>query len=60
MDDGGEFDAEVGEIEVGKLALEDGVLEMVAIAAHDLEDLAETFVVRDVVGHEVGGAHGSG
>jgi hypothetical protein len=30
---------------------------VVAEAAHDFEDLTEAFVVRDVVGDEVGGAH---
>jgi hypothetical protein len=58
MDDAAELDAEVDEIRGGELTLEDGVLEVVAVAAHDFEDLAEAFVVGDVVGDEVGGAHG--
>jgi len=50
VDDAAQFDAEVGEIEGSELALEDGELEVVAVIAHDLEDLAEAFVVGDVVG----------
>ncbi len=57
VDDATEFDTEFDEIRGGELALEDGVLEVVAEAAHDFEDLTEAFVVRDVVGDEVGGAH---
>jgi hypothetical protein len=58
VDDAREFDAESGEIHGGELALEDGVLEVIAEAAHDFEDLSEAFIVGDVVGDEVGGAHG--
>jgi hypothetical protein len=30
---------------------------MVAIAAHDLKNLTETFIIRDVVSDKVGSAH---
>jgi len=41
-----------------ELALEDGVLEMVAEIAHGLVDLAEAFVVADVVADEESVPHG--
>ncbi len=40
-----------------ELAFEDGILQMVAPVSHRLEDLAEPFVVADVVRHQVDVAH---
>jgi hypothetical protein len=40
-----------------KLAFEYGVLQMVAIATHGLEDLAKTLVIGDVVTDEIRLAH---
>jgi hypothetical protein len=60
VDDAAEFDAKVDQVRGRKLTFEDGVLEVVAKTSHDFEDLAEAFVVGDVVGDEVGGAHGEG
>lgn len=60
VDDAGEVRAAADEIGAGELALEDGELEVVAVAAHGFEHLAEAFVVRDVVTDEVGLAHGGG
>ncbi len=57
MDDAGEFGAAANEVAGGELAFEDGVLEVVAEAAHRFEDFAEAFVVGDVVADEVGLAH---
>jgi hypothetical protein len=50
VDDDGEVGAEAEEVSLSELAFEDGVLEVVAEAAHEFEDLAEAFVVGDVVG----------
>jgi hypothetical protein len=47
-----------GQIDRRELALEDRVLQMVAEVAHGLEDLAEAFVVADVVANEKSVAHG--
>ncbi len=58
VDDGGEFGAEADEVSRGELALEDGVLQVVAVAAHGLEDFAQAFVVGNVVADEEGFAHG--
>ena len=57
VDDAGEFGAAADEVAGGELAFEDGVLEVVAVTAHGLEDLAEAVVVADVVADEVGLAH---
>jgi hypothetical protein len=38
-------------------ALEDGILQVVAVAAHGFEDLAEAFVFADVVTDEIGLPH---
>lgn len=59
VDDFGDFGAAAGEVAWGELALEDGVLEVVAEAAEGAEDFAEALVVGDVVGDEVGVAHGA-
>ena len=54
---GREFCAEADQVRGGELAFEDGVLEVIAVASHDFEHLAEAFVVGDVVADEVGFAH---
>ena len=41
----------------GELTLEDGILQVIAKAAHGLEDLAESLVVADVVTNQVRLAH---
>jgi hypothetical protein len=57
VDDAGKFGAAANDIACRELALEDGVLKMVAEAAHGLEDFAEALFIADVVTNEVGGAH---
>jgi hypothetical protein len=57
VDDFGELGGELGEVGAGELALEDGVLEVIAPGAHDFEDAAEAFVIGDVVADEVRVAH---
>ena len=54
VDDAGEFGAAADEVAGRELALEDGVLKMVAVAAHGFEDFAKALVVRDVVTDEIG------
>jgi hypothetical protein len=49
--------AAADEIGRGKLALEDGILEMVTEIAHGLVDGAQALVVADVVTDEIGIAH---
>lgn len=58
VDDLAECLAALGKVDRPELALEDGVLQVVAKAAHGFEDLAEPFVVTDVVADEEGVAHG--
>jgi hypothetical protein len=36
-----------------ELALKDGVLEMIAVPAHRLEDLAEALIVADIVTNKI-------
>jgi len=57
VDDSGDFGAAADEVAGRELALEDGVLEMVAVPAHGFEDFAETLVVADVVANEIGLSH---
>lgn len=57
VDDAGQGGTAAGKVGRGKLALENGELQMVAEAAHELEDFAEAPVVADVVADEMGGAH---
>jgi len=45
MNDGAEFGAKTHEVGDGELALEDGVLEVVTVAAHGLEDFAEALII---------------
>jgi hypothetical protein len=49
VDDFGEFGAAADEVGGREMALEDGELEVVAVAAHGFEDLAKTFVIGDVI-----------
>jgi hypothetical protein len=53
VDDAGKFGAAANNIACRELALEDGVLKMVAEAAHGFEDLAKALVVGDVIADEV-------
>jgi hypothetical protein len=57
VDDAGKFGAAPNQIAGSELAFEHRILQVVAVAAHGLEDLAEAFVVADVVTDEVGLAH---
>jgi hypothetical protein len=57
VDDGGQLGAAADEVAGGELALENGVLEVVSEGAHGLENLAEAFVVADVVADEIGLSH---
>lgn len=57
MDDATEFRTQSHHILSGQLAFEYGELKMVAIAAHNFEDLAKPFVVGDVVADQVGFAN---
>jgi hypothetical protein len=57
VDDAGKFGAAANNIACRELALEDGVLKMVAEATHEFEDFAQAAVVGDVVADEVGLAH---
>ena len=57
LDEVGEEGAAADEVGGGELAFEDGELEVVAEGAHGFEDLAEAFVVGDVVTDQVGLAH---
>src|SRR5262249_24967203 len=42
---------------IGKIAAEDGILDVVAAAAQRLEDAVATIVVADVIGDDVSVAH---
>jgi hypothetical protein len=57
LDDASKFDAAADEVSGSELAFKDGVLEVVAETAHELEDFAEAAVVSDVVTDEIGLAH---
>jgi hypothetical protein len=54
VDDAGKFGAAPNQIARGELTLEYGVLQMIAIPAHGLEDLAQTLVISDVVTNQIG------
>ena len=58
LDDLTECVSALGQIDRRELALEDRVLRMVAKVSHGLEDLAEAFIVADVVADEKGISHG--
>jgi len=53
VDDAGQFGAAPDEIACRELALEDGILKMVTVASHGFEDLAQAFVVADIVTDEI-------
>jgi hypothetical protein len=57
VDDAGKFRAAPNQVGRSELALEYGVLQMIAVTAHGLENLAKALVVADVVADEVGLAH---
>ena len=56
VDDAGKFRTAPNQITLGELALKYRVLQMIAVSAHGLEDLAETAVVGDVVANDRTGA----
>ena len=53
VDDEGEFGAAANEVAAGELAFEDGILEVIAVAAHSFEDLAEAFFIAYVVTDQI-------
>jgi hypothetical protein len=53
----GKLGAASNQIARAELALEYGVLQMIAVPAHGLEDSTETFVIRNVVANKIGLAH---
>ena len=57
VDDAGKFGAAPNQVARGELALEYGVLQMVAVPAHRLEDFAQPLVVGDVVTNQIGLPH---
>lgn len=57
IDDAGKFGAAPNQIARSELALEYGVLQMIAVPAHGLEDFAQTLVVGDVVTNQIGLSH---
>jgi hypothetical protein len=57
VDDRRQFSPASRKVRRGQLALEDGELQMVAVPAHGLEDLAQALVIADVVADQVTGAH---
>jgi hypothetical protein len=57
VDDAGKFGAAPNQVARGELALEYGVLQMIAVPAHGLEDFAEPLVVSDVVTNQIRLAH---
>src|SRR5947207_2455517 len=58
FDDAGEVGSTAHQIGRGHLTLEYGVLQVVAVIPHRLEDLLQPLVVADVVADEVGCTHG--
>ena len=57
VDDAGKLGAAPNQVGRGELALEYGILQMIAVTPHGLENLAQALVVADVVADEVGLAH---
>jgi hypothetical protein len=57
VDDASKFGATPNQVARGELALEYGVLQMIAVPAHGLEDFAQTLVVADVVTNQIGLPH---
>ena len=57
VDDAGEFGAAPNQVPRGELAFEYGVLQMITVPAHGLEDFAQPLVVADVVTYQIGLPH---
>jgi hypothetical protein len=57
FDDAGQFRATPDKVARGELALEHGVLQMIAVTPHGLEDLAKPLVVANVVTNKIGLPH---
>jgi hypothetical protein len=57
VDDAGKFGAAPNQVPRGELALEYGVLQMITVPAHCLEDFAQPLVVADVVTNQIGLPH---
>lgn len=49
----GQFRAQADEVGASELAFEDGILEMIAKSAKNLEDLPEALIVADIVGDQI-------
>jgi len=59
MDEGIEFRDHLDTFLVGKFTLEHGILEVLPIAVHLLEDLSKPFVIRDIVCYKIYSSHAS-
>jgi hypothetical protein len=59
VNDGGKLGLAASEVGRSELAFEDGVLEVIAVVAHGLEDLPQALVIANVVADEVRGTHGN-
>lgn len=57
MNDLAQLGAAARQIHRRELALEDGILEVIAKVTHRLKDLAQALFVADVVADEIGLAH---
>lgn len=57
MNDAGQFGAQQQEVGLTELAFEHRVLYVVSVTSHYFEDLAQPFVVRDIVTDQVGSSH---
>lgn len=57
FDDAGKLRAAPDQVARSELALEHGVLQMIAVTPHSLKDLAKPLVVADVVTNQIGLAH---
>jgi len=57
VDDVGKLGAATDQIRLSQLAFKNRILKMIAVPAHGLEDLAQAFVVADVVTDQVGLPH---
>ena len=57
VDDAGKFGAAPNHVARGELAFEYGVLQMIAVPAHRLEDSAQPLVISDVVTNQIGLPH---
>jgi hypothetical protein len=57
VDDFGKCRAKAYQIGVAQLALEHGILQVIAPPAHLLKDLPEALIIADVVADKIGIAH---